>query len=131
ALAHALKGHAAGTVTDGRRRIEGAADHVRDGDRLALRFAGRVREAIDDRVAGVGKDLCRGLDRFLRTRLASVDQGEGPLLDAVLLEPSPSEHAGILRFDDLVCLVVHGQMHIVADAAAERAGRVAYDVCGT
>ena len=129
ALAHRLEGHAARSMADRRGRVDVAPDHVGDGDRLALRLAGRIRQTVDHRKARVGEDAGGGLDRLLGARLAPLDQCLGTLLDAVLLEPGTPEHARIFRLHDLVRVVVHGQMHVVADAAAERAGRVAYHPC--
>src|SRR5262249_45145427 len=99
-----------------------------DRDRLALRLAGRVGEPVDDRETRLGEDTRGGIDRLLRARLVPVDQREGALLDTVLLEPGTSKHAGVLGLQDLVRIVVDRQMHVIADAAAEGAGRIAYHV---
>ena len=46
------------------------------------------------------------------------------LFDAVLPEPRLAEHAGVLRLGNPLVLEIDGEIHVVAHAAAERAGGV-------
>ena len=92
-------------------------------DRLALGLAGDVAQAVDERHVGGVQELGRGLDRLVDRGLLAVDQGVGvEPLGGVVLEPRLAEDAGRLGLDDPLAVGV--QLDVVADAPAERAGRV-------
>jgi hypothetical protein len=125
-LADALERHAARPVADRGGRIDAAADAVGDGDGDALRLAGRVGKAVDDRVARLREDARRPLDRLVERRGLPFDGRHGAILDVVVEEPRLAEDARVLGLGDVV--VLDGQFHVVADAAAERAGGVFDDL---
>ena len=103
-FADALKRHTAGTVANRSRRIDAAADPVRDRDGHTLRFASRVGQSVDNRIAGTRQNLRGPLDGFFQRRRLAFDRGDRPLLDMVVEEPRLAKHAGVLRLGDLVVL---------------------------
>ena len=112
-------------MTDRSRCIDAAADPVGNGHGNALGFAGRIRQAVDDRVPRVGQDLGGPLYRVLQAGRPAFNEGHGAVLDMVVEEPGFAEDASVFRLGDSVAF--DSQFHVIADAAAEGAGGVGDD----
>jgi len=112
-------------VTDRRGGVDAAADAVGNGDGDSLGFASRVGESVDDWIPRPRQDLCRTLDAFFKRGRLAVDDGDGPFLDMMVKEPRFAENSGVLGLGNVV--VLNGQLHVVADAAAKGTGGIRND----
>ena len=101
-------------------------DPVGDPDRHPLGLGGRVGEPVDNWVPGLHEDPSGSVDRRLQRRVLPLDRGDGPILDVVVGEPGLAQHAGVLGLGDTV--VLDRQLHVVANASAERADCILDDL---
>ena len=125
-FAHALKRHARRAVADAGRGVDRAVDPVGDAHRHALRFAGRIAQAVDDRILADRQNLGGAIVAGFERGGLAVDQATRPIFDTVIQKPRLAQHAGPLGLDDVI--VFDRQIDIVAHAAAERAGGVLNDL---
>jgi len=103
--------------------VNDAAGQLGQRHRLALRLAGDVAKAIDERHVGGVHDLRRTRHGLVHRRRLAVHQGiRIQPLRRVILEPRLAQAARALGLDDLLPLGV--QLDVVADAAAEGASGV-------
>ena len=107
--------------------VDDAADQLREKNRLALGLAGDVAQSVDERHVGPVEMLRRRLDGLVHAGRFAVNQGVGiQPFGGVVLEPARAEDAGRLGVGNPLAVGV--QFDVVADAPAERAGRVLHNV---
>src|SRR5262245_60814962 len=109
-------------MTNARRRIDVAADPVRDPHRDALRFGRRIREAVYQRILSIREYLCGLFNAFRDARRLPVNQTGRSLFNFMIQKPAVAQNAGTLGLQNLMAL--HREVDIVANTTTKRAGGV-------
>jgi hypothetical protein len=117
-LAAQLGGDLGWAVSERGMAVDHAADKLGERNGLALRLAGDIAEAIDQRHVRLVQIIGRRLDRVVHGRRPAVDERVGiEMLGRVVLEPRFAEAARSLGLGD--ALAVGMQLDVVAHASAK------------